>query len=465
MRKFNIITATDSYKVTHWPFYPEKLEYVRAYFEARLGAKYRYTIFFSLQYILKEYFCGVQVTKKKIDEAEKKYNKHFFGKKVFNRAGWEYILKEHGGKLPISIRAVREGTKVPINNVLMVVENTDPKCGWLVNYLETILTHVWYGTTVATRSHVMKQHILDALIKSGDPDGIMFKLHDFGFRGVSCMEQAAVGGGANLINFWGTDTFAGIELLEDYYHGDDVPPLGYPGFSIAATEHSTTTIYGEQGESAAIGKFIALHPDGFLANVGDSYDYENFVENIVGRDHKEALLARNGTYVVRPDSGDPHFIIPWTLNSLWKNFGGIVNDKGFKVLDPHVRVIQGDGIDDESIVTIMEAVMKAGFSVDNIAFGSGGGLLQKVNRDTQRFAFKMCQAIIDGTPHDVWKQPKTDPTKASKRGNLKLVKDGDTYRTVTVDEPGIDQLEIVYANGDLLIDQKLTDIRTLANAA
>lgn len=460
-RKFNIITATDSYKVCHHAVYPEGLQILRSYFEARVGAKYPYTVFFGLQYIIKEYLTGVVVTKKKIDEAEKKFNKHFLGSKLFNRAGWEYILKEHGGKLPIAIRAVREGTIVPVSNALICVENTDPKCAWLVNYLETLLVQVWYPITVCTRSYYMKQVILDALIKSGTPEDIMFKLHDFGFRGVSSVETAGLGGAAHLINFWGTDTFAGIELLEEYYDGDNVPPLGYPGFSIFALEHSTITSWGKENESKMIGHCIAQNPEGFMACVGDSYDIDNFCAQIVGVDHKEAILARNGVFVVRPDSGDPHVVLPRILNILWEKFGGVVNSKGYKVLDPHVRVIQGDGIDDDSLITILEAIMAAGFSADNLAFGSGGGLLQKVNRDTQRFAFKCCQVIIDGQAHTVAKSPSTDHTKNSKGGYLKLIKDDGTYKTVDMDGPGIDLLEIVFTNGDLHRDQNLIEIRNL----
>ncbi len=141
--KHNIITATDLYKVSHWQFYPKGMTNMRSYFEARIGAKYPTTVFFGLQYILQEFLVGVVVTKQKIASAEKLFAATFSDPTVFNKKGWEYILKTHGGKLPISIRAIPEGTNVPINNALMCVEITDDKCAWLVNYLETILSHVW----------------------------------------------------------------------------------------------------------------------------------------------------------------------------------------------------------------------------------------------------------------------------------------------------------------------------------
>lgn len=269
-----------------------------------------------------------------------------------------------------------------------------------------------------------------------------------------------MGGAAHLVNFWGTDTFAGIEMLLDYYYGDNIPPLGFPGFSIPATEHSTITSWGQENESLAVDNLIATYPKGPIACVGDSFDIDNFCTQIVGTDHKEAILARDGFFVVRPDSGDPHMVLPRILGLLWDKFGGTINAKGYKVLDPHVRVIQGDGVNDKTVGTILEVIMAAGFSADNLAFGSGGGLLQKLDRDTQRFAFKCCEVIIDGVAHDVFKKPSTDLTKSSKAGNLKLVIDPTLgYKTVNVDADGIDQLEVVFANGDLHLDQTLEEIR------
>jgi nicotinamide phosphoribosyltransferase len=473
--KYNIITATDSYKVTHWKQYPKGTQYVRAYFEARLGARYPSTTFFGLQYFLQCYFGGVQVTREKIDIAAEQFKKHFFDPegKLFNREGWEYILKVHNGYLPLAIRAVKEGQDVPVSNVLMTVENTDPNCAWLVNYVETLLVELWYPITVATRSKYLKGVIGAALEKSGDPSTIQFKLHDFGFRGVSSRETAALGGAAHLINFWGTDTFAGIELLEDFYEGStQAGGLGYPGYSIPAYEHSTITSWGVDGEVDCVANALKQFPEGLLAMVIDSYDAVNFVAHIMGTVHRDAIMARNGTFVARPDSGDPHVLIPHLLKIMWDKFGGTTNEKGYKVLDPHVRMIQGDGIDDVTVGTILEAVMNAGFSADNLAFGSGGGLLQKMDRDTQRFAFKCSQIVVDGKEHDVYKAPKTDVTKSSKKGYLHLMSnDGNpkTYITVnseelkTKDFTGMhDELIPVFMNGSILRTTNLKEIRELA---
>ena len=212
----NIILMTDSYKISHFKQYPEGTESVYSYFESR-GGKYPQTAFFGLQYLMMKHLEGVRVTKANIDEAELVTKSHFPPGTVFNRAGWEHIVEKHGGRLPIAIKAVPEGTVVDTKNVLMTIENTDPKCYWLTNYIETLLVQIWYPTTVATHSRACKKVILDALRKSGDPELVQFKLQDFGFRGVSSVETAGIGGAAHLVNFMGTDTVAGIVMANRVY--------------------------------------------------------------------------------------------------------------------------------------------------------------------------------------------------------------------------------------------------------
>ena len=161
----NILMLSDSYKVSHYKQYPPKTETVYSYFESR-GGKFPNIVFFGLQYYLKKYLEGVVVTTDKINEAQFFIDKHV-GKGLFNRVGWEYILSEHGGKLPVIIKALPEGTKSVTHSVLMTIENTDPKCYWLTNYLETLLVQVWYGCTVATQSMEIKKMIGEYLEKTG----------------------------------------------------------------------------------------------------------------------------------------------------------------------------------------------------------------------------------------------------------------------------------------------------------
>ena len=449
----NIIKLTDSYKVSHWPQYKKNTTKVYSYFESRGGA-FDEVVFFGLQYYLKKYLCGQVVTAAKIDDAEDRFSRHF-SNPVFNKAGWEHILNKHNGHLPISIKAQPEGLVVPGRNVMMTVENTDPDCYWLTNYLESLLVQVWYGCTVATQSREMKKVILGYLNKTGDPAGIDFKLHDFGFRGVSSVETAGVGGLAHLVNFQGTDTFAGIDLGIDYYGAD------MPGFSIPAAEHSTITSWGRENETDAYRNMLESYPEGLVAVVSDSYDIFHACRHIWGEVLKDEVMQRDGTLVIRPDSGDPPTVVVKVLNILGEQFGAPKNDKGFKVLDPHVRVIQGDGIDFAMLGKILSAMQDAGWSADNIAFGSGGGLLQKLNRDTLKFAFKCSSTTIDGEEIDVYKDPITDSGKGSKRGRLKLQYSDGKYSTVEEDN-GPNCLWEVFRDGELLQDQKFADIRKRA---
>jgi len=460
----NILLLTDSYKCTHWKQYPRGTTKVYSYLEARKGGKFQKTTFFGLQYIIKKYLMGQVVTMGKIDEAQAFFDKHL-GPGLFNRDGWEHILYTHEGRLPVRIKAVPEGLVVPESNVLVTIENTDPECFWLVNYLETILLHVWYPTTVATLSREMKRVILASLDKTGNPDLIPFKLHDFGFRGVSSVESAGLGGAGHLLNFMGTDTLAAITLAQNFYAAD------MPAFSIPASEHSTITSWGAECEADAMENMLDQYPEGLVACVSDSYDIINACENIWGKKLRDKVLARKGTLVVRPDSGHPPTMVIAVLESLGKAFGYSTNAKGFKVLPDQVRVIQGDGINYEMLETILYRMEDAGWSADNIAIGCGGALLQQMNRDTQRFAFKCSSVVVNGVEQDVYKMPASDKTKASKRGRLMLVNNRgwkedemglDHYETVPVSARQ-DVLQVVFENGVLTKEYTFDEAR--ANAA
>ncbi len=456
----NICLTTDSYKLNHWNQYPAGTEKVYSYFECRKGAKFAETPFFGLQFIIKNHLEGVVVTREKIENAAKLCKAHFGSEKYFNREGWEYILNSHGGKLPVVIKAVEEGTVVPINNVLMTIENTDNKCFWLTNFLETILSQVWYPITVASLSREVKVNIKEYLDLTSDGGLLNFGLHDFGFRGASSWESAGIGGAAHLINFLGTDTVVAMEVAVNYYNAD----LNGLAFSVAATEHSVMTALGKNGEEKVVENLLNEYPTGILSVVSDSYDIYNFVSNIVGTKFKDRILARDGVFVVRPDSITPTHPTPeeemvWIMENLWANIGGTINSKGYKVIDPSVRVLWGDGIDLEGIKKILYAVTKAGFATENIAcFGMGGGLLQKVNRDTQRCAFKCSAQYRDGQWYDIQKNPK-DVSRASKKGKLKLIKVDGEFETVGENDPGEDYLKVVFYNGVLVNEVDFATVR------
>jgi nicotinamide phosphoribosyltransferase len=455
MDDFNVILASDSYKVSHHVQYPPKTEKVYSYFESR-GGRFKDVTFFGLQYFLKRYLEGVVVTEGKINEAYEYFKDHFGDPSLFNEKGWRHILNKHGGKLPVRIKAVAEGSVIPYSNVMMTIENTDPECFWLTNYLETLLVQVWYPCTVATQSREIRKLILKYLEKTGTPELVDFKLHDFGFRGVSSPESAGLGGLAHLVNFKGSDTVAALVFAKKYYKELTA------AFSIPASEHSTMTAWGKENEAAAFKNMLEQYKDSsFVACVSDSYDIGRACRELWGKELKEDVENFKGTLVVRPDSGDPLRTVVDVIQSLDKAFGHTVNDKGYKVLN-HVAVIQGDGVDLKTIAFILRELHALGYSADNIAFGMGGALLQKLVRDTQRFAFKCSSVTIDGEERDVWKEPVGAEFKKSKAGRLALVcaKDG---RFHTVLEGGgcgyRDLLETVFENGEIIKEYTLAEVR------
>ena len=448
----NIILNSDSYKYSQFNQYPPKTTVVYSYIESR-GGVYDATVFFGLQAFIKEYLTGPVVTMDMIDEAEALITAHG---EPFNREGWEYIVREHSGNLPVIIKAVPEGTVVGTRNVLATIENTDPACFWLTSFLETaLLRAIWYPTTVATNSYENKKLILDYLEKTGDPTTIDFKLHDFGARGVSSLESAGIGGAAHLVNFMGTDTVEALLFARRYYSAD------IAGFSVPAMEHSTVTSWGRENEVASYRNMVKQNgkPGGIVSAVSDSYDIFKACE-LWGTELKQDILDSGATLVVRPDSGDPAVVVKQCLQILEKYFGSTRNAKGFKVLN-NVRVLQGDGINHASIRSILYTITLAGYSADNVVFGQGGALLQIVNRDDQKFAMKCSAALVDGKWVDVYKDPIHDKGKQSKKGRVTLFKTDDGFVSgVQNGEP--EALEVVFENGVLIRDMTFDEVRVNA---
>ena len=466
----NLILNTDSYKASHWLQYPPQTEATFFYVESR-GGVYERTLFFGLQAILKEYL-GTPVTHAMVDEARDFFAAHG---EPFNEAGWRRIVDTFGGRLPLRIRAVPEGTVVPTHHALVTIESTDADSYWLPSYLETLLLRLWYPVTVATQSWHLKQLIRQYLDASSDDAAaqIGFKLHDFGARGVSSAESAGLGGAAHLVNFLGTDTVSGVLTARAYYH----EPMA--AWSIPAAEHSTITAWGREREVDAYRNMLKqfAKPGAIVAVVSDSYDIYHAIREHWGKTLRDEVIASGATLVVRPDSGEPVDVVHQCLTLLDETFGHTVNAKGYKVLK-HVRLIQGDGINPNSIRAILERVTKGGYSAENLAFGMGGALLQGINRDTQKFALKCSAAKIDGNWIDVFKAPVTDPGKQSKRGRLALLhhREFGSWRTVAVpDDVGriedyvpdagwAHAMVTVWENGELLQDWTFAQVRARSGA-
>jgi len=466
MTNRNILLMTDSYKASHYEQYPPGTEHVSSYIESRGGA-YDSVVFFGLQMFLKEYLSK-PITQEDIDEAEAFWTAHG---EPFNRDGWMHILNKHGGKLPIRIQAVDEGTVLDQRNVLVQLVNTDPVVPWLTSFLETaLLRAVWYPTTVASNSFATKETIYSFLkATSDDPDAeIMFKMHDFGARGVSSAESAAIGGAAHLVNFMGTDTVEGVLAARRYY-GEAMA-----GFSIPAAEHSTITAWGKDKELDAFANMVDKFSDPsssqqkMIAVVSDSYDIYKATE-AWGTVLLDKVKESGATIIVRPDSGDPKVVPVEVIEKLMDLVGYEVNSKGYKVLPSYFRVIQGDGIDSEMIYDILSIMKEKGLSASNIAFGQGGGLLQKVDRDTLKFAMKASAIKINGLWNDVYKDPITDPGKKSKRGRLALVMHHEDTVSFPITKPEIEVLpennllKDVFVDGKIVRTHSFADVRKRAN--
>jgi nicotinamide phosphoribosyltransferase len=477
-----IAGRTDSYKFGgHWNMLPEGTQYLNSYFESRNGSKYPFTKFVGLQRIIKKYLTGKRVWDDELDEMVKFSQEHLADKTYFNEAGFRKMLKKHNGRLPVSIQSVKEGSRIPINHVMMQIINTDPDFPWVVNYLETLLTHVWYPSAVATKSATLVDTIKEAVNASSDlPQDIKdftvrVMLHCFGYRGASSEESAESGEIGHLSNGYGTDTIAGIFGMIDYYGADEFGKM--VGLSVIATEHSVETSefgqYGaDEGDRRYLKRMLKLYTKGVRSLVCDGNNIEKFVAMFCEPEFvklvKEQASQDNGQLnrvVLRPDSprfkGDtPADQILWIAEQLWNAYGGTINSKGLRVLDSSVGVIYGDGLSEEDIVTIYAELQKY-YDVTSFVVGQGGGLLQKVDRDTQRSAFKCSAQCRDGVWHDVFKNP-LDVTKASKRGRLALIIDEDgEYQTILEkDLNGRENLLIeVFRDGKLLVEWDIDDLR------
>lgn len=465
----NLLLLADAYKYSHHKLYYPGTSTIYSYMESR-GGQFNDTVFYGLQYFLKHYLEGKVITKEKIDEAAEFLPQVFGRDDVFDRTKFDYILNKYDGKLPVRIKAVPEGSVVPVNNVMMTIENTDPQCFWLTNFLETLLMQVWYPSTVSTLSREIRkivQSYYNDTASTSAQGGVDFVLNDFGFRGVSSVESAGLGGSAHLLNFRGSDTIIGSVLAKNYYNADKVY-----GLSVPATEHSVCTLLGEEGEVEIFRHVLKTFSTGIVACVSDSFDIFRACSEYWGEDLKELVLSRDGVLVIRPDSGDPVFTLLKVFSILMNKFGFTINDKGYKVLPPQVRVIQGDGVNIDMIRFIYGALKVNGISAENLILGMGGALLQKVDRDTQKFAFKCSYAEVNGKPVDVQKNPVeldahgqlVQSFKKSKAGKLKLILKNNQYQTVRQGtEPDFeDQLVTVFENGTLSNLNNFDEVRARA---
>lgn len=439
--QMSLILNTDSYKMSHFLGYPKGLTHMHSYLESR-GGKYPATLFVGLRPILR------QIEDANITVEDVEYAKEFAaGHAVpFNYDGWMRIATVHNGSIPVRIKAVPEGTLVPTGNVLLTIENTDDQLPWLTSYLETMLLRIWYPITVATRIYYMREKIRAYFDNTSDNmNGLPFALLDFSSRGVSSLETSKIGGSAYLMLFQGSDNVPAVDFTNTFYNEGTMS-----GFSVPATEHSIMCAFGEENEEASF-KYLLDNmgqDGGILSVVSDTWNIYRATE-YWGKLADE-IKRRNITLVVRPDSGEIEDVLPKMIERLIKSFGIAGNSKGFNVLN-NVKILWGDGINEDTCTKPFDIAQSFGISADSIITGSGGGLMQaNIDRDTCKFAIKGSYVTFeDGTGRGIAKDPITDHGKRSKQGRLALVHRDGEYQTISYEEtpPEDDLLRVMFVDG------------------
>ena len=457
--KTNRVMLADSYKYTQPKQYPKNTTFIQSFMEARSSKVFKKSVFFGLQMALMEYFSE-PITKEEVAEANDYADRHL-GPGIFDREGWDYIVEELDGNIPVKIRAIPEGTVVPNGNVVLTIESTDEKVAWIVGWMETFLMKIWYPTTVATKSYYAREMIMKHLKKSGSPDVIGFKYHNFGDRAATGVEAAVIGGMAHSVIFDGTDNFQSLKAAAFYYDAET------SGYSIPASEHSTVTSWGVEGRFDMYDSHLENFKDSpVIACVMDSYDIYKDVAYVTSGAFKEKVESDGyPVFVIRPDSGDPIEVLSGILDVMEKNaVSFFVNKKGYMVFKKYA-LIWGDGVSLEVIDQILDFIESRGYSADIIAFGSGGDLMQKVNRDTMGFAVKASVIIADGKTVEIFKDPITDPGKKSRKGYQDLEYSINGFKTVSGDlaktPSSFSAFKTVFENGELKIRYSFEKIRNL----
>ncbi len=473
----NPIYMLDGYKTGHGPEYPDGTTLVYANFTARSSRVEGtgHMTFFGLQYAIQEYLINklnedfFQQPRNVIVDEYQNFMDAYLGPAVVNA---KYIGELHDlGYLPIKIKALKEGTNVPLQTPAMVLWNTHPDFFWLTNYLETLLSCLlWKPCTSATTAGDFRA-IFDkyAELTSDMPDFVDYQGHDFSLRGMSGIEDGMMSGSGHLLHFVGTDTIPAIIFLEQYYGADRNKEL--IGCSVPATEHSVSCAGGRENELETISRLLDLYPTGILSYVADTWDLFKGVNEYLPA-LKNKIMARDGKLVVRPDTGKPHLILNGDPDSkdplermgvirlLDKHFGSTVNSKGFRQLDPHIGTIYGDGIDRAELIRIFEGMMFNGYSSTNTVIGLGSYTYEYVTRDTFGTVCKATYVEVNGEPRSIFKDPKTGGWKKSHKGLLRVNKDLSVTQDVTWEEEG-GIMDVVFEDGEMKRFQTLAEIREI----
>jgi nicotinamide phosphoribosyltransferase len=490
----NPLTAIDFYKADHRRQYPEGTEYVYSNFTPRSSHLFtgglkdfdNRVVVWGVQGFIKWFL--IDTWNREFFEQPKEEVCAAYKRRMDNALGPDAVATQHFedlhdlGYLPLRIKALPEGSRCPIGVPMLTIRNTKPEFFWLVNYLETVLSaELWKPMTTATIAYEYRR-LLDTFAErtGADPTFSVLQGHDFSSRGMSGIGDASCSGSGHLLSFIGTDSVSAIDYAETYYDADsDAGPIGV---SVPATEHSVMCMGGQEDEIGTFKRLITeLYPTGIVSIVSDTWDFWKVLteyapalrEEIMGRQPNALGLNK---VVFRPDSGDPVKIIcgdksqpahtpehKGAVQCLWEEFGGTVNEKGYRTLDQHVGLIYGDSITLKRARRILDLLEKQGFTSDNIVFGIGSYTYQFLTRDTFGFAMKATWGQVNGEGRDIFKDPVTDDgRKKSAKGLLHVEPVDGTYvlrDQVSKNMEHRGALETVFHNGDLVKDEKFEDIR------
>ena len=497
MNNYNPLLLIDFYKACHAEQYPQGLTRMVSYYTPRMSrlADVDKVCMFGLQYFIKEYLIkdfNENFFNRPKDEIMKEYTRimnHTLGQGAY---GSEKIAALHDlGYLPLEIRAVPEGMRTKIGVPQIEISNTHPNFVWLVNTIETALSATMWHFQVSAEVGVRYWKIVEKYWKMTCDDSVNPRrlLGDFSLRGQQSLESGIKSSMGWLLSFYNTATVPAIIAMENYYNANvEYDTVGYGAIS---TEHSVmcsnTAVDGD--EITNIKRLLTeIYPNHSFSMVSDSYDYWRLVKELLPQ-CKEEIMNHNGRILIRGDSGDPVEVVTKTVFELWDIFGGTVNDKGYKVLDPHIRAIYGDSITPQRCENIYKILAEAGFAIENVVLGVGSfsmmcleekvlvvdtlgsGEIMRFNpytRDTFGIAVKATYAEDKkGNPIMIYKQPKGCSWKKSQKGCCTVDPLGDGYKDELTYEQSQTStwnlLEVVFSNGQMVVDWTLEEVRDNLN--
>lgn len=485
MYRINPLLESDFYKQVHWNQYPKGVTKVVSYFTPRMNRLKRvdYIVMFGLQSFIKEYLIhdfNEYFFNRPREEVIAEYRHILDNTLGVGLYGIERVGELHDlGYLPIEIKALPEGARVPIGVPMFEISNTHPKFAWLTNALESVIScEMWHGMISATVG-TMYRDIVDKYYTETVDDTVPHSraLGDFSMRGQESKRSAYKSSAGWLLSFLNTATVPAIHWLEEYYNCNcEKEPVG---FGAVSTEHSVAcSNYAVDGDEITFIRRLLteIYPNTSFSMVSDSYDYWNLVDSILPK-LKDEILNHDGILLIRPDSGDPVETTVNTVLHLWGMFGGTVNTKGYKVLDKHIKVIYGDSITQKRAERIYYLLKDSGFAANNVSLGVGSfsmqcleedGELKPYTRDTFGIAIKAtyCEDK-DGNPIPIFKNPKESTFKKSQKGCCIVTRDPETHEYVCTDgftfadtENAMNnRLVKVFENGEITREFTLQEIR------